>query len=97
MVIRRTITWRSVVIFPLAVVFVASCQERPWLRSLLSHPDTALSGQVTFRIEPASAYHTAATLGEVANAATVSLIDADTGNTVASSVTDASGSFLLTF
>ncbi|MBO9539121.1 SMP-30/gluconolactonase/LRE family protein [bacterium] len=51
-----------------------------------------VTGRVSFATRAAQA-----TLGEVANAATVSLIDQSTGNTVTASITDASGNFVLTF
>ncbi|MBU6428512.1 MAG: hypothetical protein KGR26_05860, partial [Cyanobacteria bacterium REEB65] len=61
----------------------------------------AVRGTVEFTASSTSAgpaaLHTQALMSEVASASTVSLIDPTTGNTVASSVTDASGSFILTF
>lgn len=52
-----------------------------------------LTGTVSFDLPRA----TQAALAEVASAATVSLIDAVTGNTVGSSVTDGAGAFVLAF
>lgn len=54
---------------------------------------TALRGTVSFE----GTRQAQATMGEVANQATVSLIDASTGNTVASSITDAAGAFVFVF
>ncbi|MBM3268667.1 MAG: hypothetical protein FJZ01_13560 [Candidatus Sericytochromatia bacterium] len=56
----------------------------------------SLTGMVDFG-PPAGRFRGQALITEVANAATVSLIDAVAGNTVASSVTEASGAFVLTF
>lgn len=53
-----------------------------------------LTGSVTF---DAAGRLTQAEMSELGNAATVSLIDATSGNTLGSSVTDASGNFVLTF
>ncbi len=81
-----------------AVVLLAGCPAPLVPKTTLADSPTAqgaytVRGTVSFQPR----YQTQATLGEVANAATVSLIDAVTGNTVSSSVTDASGSFVLTF
>ncbi len=59
----------------------------------------ALRGRVEFGGSGSSVarFRTQATLDEVATGATVSLIDAGSGNTVASSISDASGSFFLAF
>lgn len=59
--------------------------------------DATVRGHVYFAALVQKPRNAQATLTEVANAATVSLIDAVNGNTVGSSVTDASGSFVLTF
>lgn len=55
----------------------------------------ALRGRVEFR--PASARAVQATLAEVADAATVSLIDASSGVTVATTRTTSAGAFVLSF
>lgn len=86
------------------VVFLTGCQ----LPSLLARPPVgggapagvvgaavpALQGKVELE---AFGYGTQATVPEIARAATVSLIRADTNETVGSTVTDANGGFVLTF
>jgi hypothetical protein len=74
-----------------AIALTACTAGRPALAPTAIVP--SLSGHVSF--EPPR--HTQATMTEVANAATVSLVDAVGGTTVSSSVTDSAGNFVLTF
>jgi sugar lactone lactonase YvrE len=75
---------------------MVACQPPLAMRAPLGSPvaTTTLTGRATFS---SGARHTQAALSEVGNGASVSLIDATTGNTISSTVTDASGSFILTF
>ncbi len=70
------------------VSFAVNSPDRPTLAGT-SQDRPTLTGTSPYRV--------LALLAEVANAATVSLIEAQGGNTVASSVTDERGGFVLTF
>lgn len=72
---------------------LGGCLGAPAAPSATGGSATELRGTVSFE----ETRTTQATMGEVANQATVSLIDASTGNTVASSITDAAGGFVFTF
>ncbi len=72
----------------------------PDVRAVQARATEPIRGVVTFGDQAAPslpAFKTQADIGEVANAATVSLINAESGDTVSSSVTGPDGSFVLTF
>ena len=57
----------------------------------------AITGRVVFARSTASGYHVQATAADVGNGATVSLINANTGVTAATSLSDSSGNFSMQF
>lgn len=80
---------RRLLLTLVSALVLIGCQAAP---STSPRP-LVLHGTVSFE----TGRHAQATMGEVTQSATVTLIDASTGNTLGSSVTDASGAFTLTF
>jgi hypothetical protein len=87
--------WRLMAVA--CLVFLTGC---PQLRPLAA-PPTIVTGQslpaLTGAVRWTERYQTQSSTSEVANGATVSLIDPGTGQTVATTLTQANGNFSLTF
>jgi len=79
-------------LFAGALCLAVGCTGQPPATSSSSAPIPPLSGQVLFPV----ARRTQALITDVANASTVSLIDTTTNSTVATTITNASGSFFIT-
>jgi len=90
---RRRSNWVGVMGLVAVTFAVPGCHEAVVVRPGPIATVTTLSGRVEF----APVRRIAATMAQIANGATVSLIDPTSGNTLSSSVTDASGSFILSF
>ncbi|MEB3187898.1 MAG: IPT/TIG domain-containing protein [bacterium] len=95
----KTSSWASrLVAVALTLVALFGCQlpaSNPRITPAARPAATTVQGRVTFAPEPGRRVQVA--LADLARGATVSLIDLATGNTVASSISDASGQFVLTF
>lgn len=65
--------------------------------STLTHSETSVPTPIVGRVAFESDRTAQATFDDIANGASVNLIEESTGNTVAGSTTDASGSFILNF